>query len=73
MLTLRGFMKPHNIGPGWYRIAEPDPHEIQAVVDLRFEHVLPAHGVPVIGRASQLYQPKVSELITKWDAARGAA
>ena len=51
-----GFLKPYNIGPGWYRQAKPDPNEIAAVLDRGFEHLLPVHGEPVIGNASQLYR-----------------
>lgn len=60
MRTL-GFIKPHNLGPGWLKSAKPDPSEIQGILDLTFEHVLPAHGEEVIGNAKQAYRPIIDK------------
>lgn len=62
VMRLMGFIKPHNIGPGWLKSANPDPEEIKALLDLDFAHVLPAHGTPVIGDAKALYAPRISAL-----------
>lgn len=62
VMRAMGFIKPHNIGPGWLKMAKPDPSEIKALLDLQFEHVLPAHGAPVVGNARRLYEPAIAGL-----------
>ena len=62
MMKLLGFLKPHNIGPGWLRFAKPDGAELKRLLDMDFDHVLPSHGAPVIGQARDLYKPKISAL-----------
>ncbi len=62
MMRLMGFIKPHNIGPGWLKISKPDPAEVKSLLDLDFEHVLPAHGAPVLGNAKALYTPRIAAL-----------
>lgn len=57
-----GFWKPYNIGPGWLRAAKPTPADVQSVLTLDFEHVLPAHGTPVIGGAREKYRPSLEKL-----------
>ena len=46
MMRLMGFIKPHNVGPGWLKNAKPDRTEVKRLLDLDFRHVLPAHGAP---------------------------
>lgn len=70
MPWLLGWQKPYNIGPGWYRDAKPNPNEIAAVLDRGFEHLIPAHGEPVIGNATQLYRARVSELQDKYSGSK---
>ena len=62
MMKRRGFIKPHNIGPSWLRLATPDANEIKSILELDFEHVLPAHGEPVINGAKELYKPAIYKL-----------
>ncbi|MDA4845550.1 hypothetical protein [Hoeflea poritis] len=63
MMRMMGFIKPHNIGPGWRKVAKPDPDEIRSILaGMEFDHVLPAHGDPVKGNARQLYAPAVAAL-----------
>lgn len=62
MMKWMGFIKPYNVGPGWLKSAKPDRAEVSALADLAFEHLLPAHGSPVIGNANALYQPVLSNL-----------
>lgn len=59
MMRLMGFIKPHNVGPGWLKEARPDKAALRALLDLEFEHVLPAHGAPVIGGAREKFRPAV--------------
>lgn len=62
VMRLMGFIKPHNIGPGWLKVAEPDVAEIKALLDLEFAHVLPVHGLPVIGDATAKFRPVIDKL-----------
>ncbi len=57
-----GFIKPHNVGPGWLRFAKPDRAEVKRLLDNDFEHLMPAHGAPVIGNAKKHYTPVLSAL-----------
>lgn len=62
MMRLMGFIKPHNVGPGWLKAAKPDRTEVKRQLDLDFRHVLPAHGSPVLGEARERYAPVVEAL-----------
>jgi hypothetical protein len=62
MMRLMGFIKPHNVGPGWLKAARPDLRELKAILGLEFEHVLPVHGTPVIGGAREAYRPAIERL-----------
>ena len=59
LMKRMGFMKPHNVGPGWLQFATPSASEVRSILDLEFEHVLPAHGDPVIGGAKEKYRPTI--------------
>lgn len=65
MMKLMGFIKPHNVGPGWLRGAKPDVAEVASLLDLTFDHVLPVHGDEVIGNAKALYRPAIERLRTR--------
>ncbi len=56
MMKTMGFIKPHNLGPGWIKAAKPKAEEISGLLELPFEHVLPAHGAPVKGGAKGKYR-----------------
>ncbi len=62
VMRLMGFIKPHNIGPGWLKAAKPDPAEVRSLLEIDFDTVLPAHGSPVIGNAKSLYAPAIDRL-----------
>ena len=59
MMRRMGFIKPHNVGPGWLKLAKPDKAELEAILDLDFDHVLPAHGTEVIGHAKAAFRPAI--------------
>ena len=59
MMKLLGFIKPHNVGPAWLKQAKPSAAELLAVLDLKFDHVFPAHGAPVIGGAKSAFRPAI--------------
>jgi hypothetical protein len=59
MMKMMGFVKPHNVGPGWLSQCKPPKQELRAILDLPFANVLPAHGVPAIGGAVDLYRPAI--------------
>lgn len=62
MMKAMGFIKPHNVGPGWLKGAKPDVAEVRSVLDLDFDHLLPVHGDEVIGKAKAAYRPAIDGL-----------
>jgi hypothetical protein len=61
MMRAMGFIKPHNVGPGWLKQAKPPASELRGILDLAFEHVLPAHGAPVLGGAKNAYRTAIDK------------
>ena len=59
MMRVMGFIKPFAVGPGWKKFAKPSSDDLSGLLDLRFEHVLPAHGDEVIGNAKEKYRPAI--------------
>lgn len=59
VMKLMGFLKPHNVGPGWRKSAKPNKDDLRGVLDLEFEHVLPVHGAAVIGGARAAYRRSI--------------
>jgi hypothetical protein len=62
MMRMMGFIRPHNIGPGWFKQAKPPKEEVRAVLDLVFSNVLTAHGGAVIGDARERYRPAIERV-----------
>ena len=62
MLRGMGFIKPHNLGPAWLKRTHPPHEHLRQILDLPFEHVLPAHGAPVRGAAKERYRPVIEAL-----------
>lgn len=58
-MRMMGFFRPHNVGPGWLRQCRPPAEDLLSVLDLSWEHLLPAHGDPVIGGAKEKYRPSI--------------
>jgi hypothetical protein len=59
MMKRFGFFKPYNVGPGWLQFARPTAADVRSLLELEFEHVLPAHGLPVLGNAKGKYRPTI--------------
>jgi len=59
MMRFMGFLKAHNVGPGWVKAAKPKAAELRGLLDLDFEHLLPAHGTPVKGGAKEAFRPAI--------------
>ncbi|MCZ6807582.1 MAG: hypothetical protein O7F08_11560 [Deltaproteobacteria bacterium] len=59
MMKRFGFLKPYNVGPGWLQFAHPTFSDVRSILDLEFEHVLPAHGAAVVGDAKKRYRPAI--------------
>jgi hypothetical protein len=64
LMRMMGFMKPHNIGPGWLKQCKPPTDQLRAILNLPFANVLPAHGAPVIGEAREQYRPAIERVTT---------
>jgi len=63
MMPAMGFVRSHNIGPIWNKVARPAAEDFEGLLALRFEHVLPAHGDEVMGNARELYRPAIEKAI----------
>ena len=61
MMRFMGFIKAHNVGPGWLKFAKPAADDLLGLFDLRFEHVLPAHGDEVIGGAKEKFRASIEK------------
>ena len=59
MMRVMGFIKPFAVGPGWRKFGKPSREDLLGLLDLRFEHVLPAHGGEVIGDAKEKFRPAI--------------
>ncbi|WP_448567569.1 hypothetical protein [Thalassotalea ganghwensis] len=59
--------KPYNIGVGWWYMTKPSGQELRSILDLDFQHVLPAHGEPVIDQAKAKYQSAIAHFATLSD------
>jgi len=46
-----GFFKKAVVGPGWRKFAQPYQSDLERVLDLRFSHLLSAHGEPLLDDA----------------------
>jgi hypothetical protein len=62
MMKMMGFIKPHNIGPGWLKQCKPPKDELRAILDLKFTNVLTSHGAAVIGEARDKYRPAIERV-----------
>jgi hypothetical protein len=62
MMKMMGFVKPHNVGPGWFKQCKPPREQVRGLVEHEFANVLPAHGEPVIGNARELYRPVLERI-----------
>jgi len=65
VMKLMGFLKPHNIGPGWLKQGKPPKDQLRALLDLPFRNVLPVHGAPVIGDAAAKYRAAIERVTSK--------
>lgn len=62
MMRVMGFIKPHNVGPGWLAQGKPPKEDLRSVLSLPFANVLPAHGAPVLGDAVAKYTPAIERV-----------
>lgn len=46
-----GFFASANLGPGWKMACTPEASDLARVLELRFRHLLPAHGTPLLDDA----------------------
>jgi hypothetical protein len=62
MMRMMGFIKPHNVGPGWLRQCKPPKEELRAILDVPFVNVLTAHGGAVLGDAREKYRAAIERV-----------
>lgn len=59
LTRVMGFVRPHNVGPGWLRQGKPPREELRGILGLAFANVIPSHGSPVLGEALERYRPAI--------------
>lgn len=64
MMRMMGFVRPHNVGPAWFKRCKPPLEELRGTLDLGFDNVIPAHGAVVVGGALEKFRPIVERLTT---------
>jgi len=62
LLRVMGFIRPHNVGPGWLKQCKPPKEELRGILDLEFANVLTAHGAPVVGGAREHFRPAIARV-----------
>jgi hypothetical protein len=62
MMKMMGFIKPHNVGPGWLKQGKPPKEQLRGILDLEFANVLTSHGAAVIGGARDHYRPAIERV-----------
>jgi hypothetical protein len=62
MMRMMGFIRPHNVGPGWLKQCKPPKDELRKILELDFTNVLPSHGGAVIGTARDQYRPAIDRV-----------
>jgi len=62
MMRLGGFIRPHNVGPAWFKNGKPPLHEMRGILDLPFTNLFPAHGAAVIGGARDAYREAIDRV-----------
>jgi hypothetical protein len=65
MMPLLGFIKPHNVGPAWFKQSKPPQDQMRAILDLTFANVLPAHGGAVVGDAREQYRAAIERVTAR--------
>lgn len=64
-MKLLGLARPCNMGVGWLMFTKPDRADLLSLLELPFSHVLPIHGLPVIGDAKEKYRPAIEKFAKK--------
>ena len=62
IMRMMGFIRPHNVGPGWLKQGKPPREQLRGILDLRFANVLPSHGAAVLGDARSRYRPAIERV-----------
>lgn len=57
-----GFFQPTSVGAGWRKAEKPAKSCFDRLQQWEYEHLLPAHGRPVIGGARAQYQASLDRL-----------
>jgi hypothetical protein len=62
MLEKQGFFQPANIGPGWRNAAKPERSDFTRLIELKFRHLLSAHGKPLLNDAHQAVSATIQKV-----------
>jgi hypothetical protein len=62
MMKMMGFIKPHNVGPGWLKQCKPPKEQLRGILDLDFKNVMTSHGAEVVGGAHDHFKPAIERV-----------
>jgi hypothetical protein len=62
LMTEMGFIRRAWIGPLWRQFNEPQVQDFVRLLELRFRHVLPAHGLPLSDTAKEAYAATIQRV-----------
>ena len=57
-----GFFRSGNIGPGWRDYFKPDVADFERILALKFKHLLPSHGDPLLNDAHPIISRTVTDV-----------
>jgi hypothetical protein len=62
IMRMMGFIRPHNVGPGWLKQCKPPKEDLRGILGLEFTNVLTAHGGAVVDGAREKYRPAIERV-----------
>lgn len=65
IMDKRGFFRRGNIGPAWRARLQPKVTDFERILALEFQHLLPAHGDPLLHEAHAVISQTVKDLYSE--------
>ena len=62
MMRAQGFFRAAGVGPGWRNSGKPEASDFARLKKLSFQHLLSAHGPPLLGDAHRAVSATLEEL-----------
>lgn len=59
VMSMMGFLKPYIVGPGWVGSCDVRRGTVERLLELDFDHAIPAHGSVVKENAKEKFRPAI--------------